>query len=114
MSEYRNNNLLNIFQSDYVKPVKGKAKSDVKKESADLNFKHGSESNLEEEKASNIETEKKLAITKPWFSRSEILKSENESFEKNPKPVASVSYDVRPHKKSSINPPIIHMILQIM
>ena len=45
-----------------------------------------------------------MAITKPWFSKSEILKSENESFEKNPKPVASVSYDVRPHKKSSINP----------
>ena len=54
------------------KPVKGKAKSDVKKESADLNFKHGSESNLEKEKTSNIETENKLAITKPWFSRSEI------------------------------------------
>ena len=32
-------------------PVKGKAKFDVKKDSADLNFKHGSKLNLEKERA---------------------------------------------------------------
>ena len=85
------------------KLVKGKAKFDVKKESAELNTKLDSESNLEKEKTIDIETENKLVTTKPWFSKSEILKPENESLEKNPKSVSSVSYGICPHKKSSIH-----------
>ena len=81
------------------KLVKGKAK----KESAELNTKLDSESNLEKAKTIDIETENKLVTTKPWFSKSEILKPENESMEKNPKSVSSASYGIRPHKKSSIH-----------
>ena len=73
------------------------------KESAELNTKLESESNLEKEKAIYIETENKLVTTKPWFSKSEILKPENESMEKNPKSVTNASYDIRPHKKSYIH-----------
>ena len=55
------------------------------------------------EKTIDIETENKLVTTKPWFSKAEILKPENESLEKNPKSVSSVSYGIRRHKKSSIH-----------
>ena len=45
-------------------PVKGKAKFDVKKDSADLNFLHGSESDLEQEKESNIKDRKQVGDNK--------------------------------------------------
>ena len=45
-------------------PVKGKAKFDVKKDSADLNFKHGSESDVEKEKESNIKDRKQVGDNK--------------------------------------------------
>ena len=60
------------------------------------------ESMLEKEKTMDIVTENKLVTTKPWFSKSDLLKPENESLEKNPKSMSSMSSDIRPHKKSPI------------
>jgi hypothetical protein len=64
--------------------VKGKAKLDVKKESAEFKTNFESESNLEKAKAINVTRENKLVTTKPWFSKSEILKPENEAWKRIP------------------------------
>ena len=79
----------NLKSKKEEKQVKsGKAKSDFK------------------EKTSNIGTGNKLVTTKPWFSKSKILKSERKSFEMNSIYVASVSYEVHPSEKTSISPSI--------
>ena len=48
-------------------------------------------------------TENKLVTTKPWFSKSEILKSEGESRKKNHESESSMSTNIRPRKNSSIH-----------
>ena len=93
-------NLKSKKEEKKVKSVKGKAKSDFKKEFSDFNLKHGSDS----EKASNIGTGNKLVRTKHWFSKSQILISQKESVERNPISGACVSYDVCPSKKPYSSP----------
>ena len=69
-------------------------------ESSDL---QGSGSVYEKEKTYNIGTGNKLVITKLWFSKSQILNTQDESFTSNPMSDASVSYHVRPSKTPFIS-----------
>ena len=82
--------------------AKGKAKIADKKESEEFYTKLDSKSNLEKAKAIIILTKNKLVTTKPWFSKSEIVKSESESRKKNHDSMSSMSTDIRPIKNSSI------------
>ena len=70
------------------------------------------ESMLEKEKTMDIVTENKLVPTKPWFSKSDLLKPENESLEKNPKSMSSVSSKNSSSQKNHPSfHPVIYMIL---
>ena len=81
--------------------AKGKAKIVDKKEYAGFYTKLDDESNLEKANVTNILTENKLVTTKPWFSKSELVKSDSESRKKNLESVSSMSSDIRPNKNSS-------------
>ena len=58
-------------------------------------------SKLENAKATNILTENKLVTTKPWFSKSESVKSVIESRSMNLEFASSMSSDIRAIKNSS-------------
>ena len=58
-------------------------------------------SKLENTKATNILTENKLVTTKPWFSKSESVKSVSESRSMNLEFASSMSSDFHPNKNSS-------------
>ena len=58
-------------------------------------------SKLENAKATKILTENKLVTTKPWFSKSESVKSVSKSRSMNLECVSSMSSDIRPNKNSS-------------
>ena len=86
-----------------TKVGKRKAKVVDKKESKDIFNELVSESKLESAnaKATNILTENKLVTTKPWFSKSELVKSVSESREMNLGSASSMYSDIRPIKNSS-------------
>ena len=81
--------------------VKGKAKFVNLTESKDVFSEMASVSKLENAKATNILTENKLVTTKPWFSKSELVKSISESREMNLGSASSMYSDIRPIKNSS-------------
>ena len=85
-----------------IKSVKGKTKSVLKEDSLDL---HESVSvyKKEKEETSITGTENKLVTTKPWFSKSLILNTQEESLKSLPIFEVCESFDIRPSLNLSIS-----------
>ena len=96
-----------------AKSVKGKAKYVLKEKSIDLQGS-GYICEKEKEKTHNIGTGNKLVTTKPWFSKSLILNTQEESLKSFPTSEVCDSIVVRPSLNHPSLHPIIYMILQTM